>query len=102
MNPGRARGHGIEQFDLTGSCEVLDLSDAGRGWREFPRLNLERFGLQLLPVHLGARKFLLAIGGRGPHPAAEYSVEAFELGSAENAWKLLRDVKLLAPRIDFA
>lgn len=102
MNPGRARGHGIEQFDLTGSCEVLDLSDTGQGWREFPKLNLERFGLQLLPVPLGTKTFLLAIGGRGPHPAAEYSVEAFELGGTENKWTLLKDTQLQAPRIDFA
>merc|ERR1719444_652600 len=105
MNPDRRRGYGIEQFDLTNSCEVLDVSTRDAQWRHFPPLNLARFGLQLLTVSLSDRTFLLAVGGRGPDPSAEYSVEAMELTRDANAvsqkWSLL-DVQLNAPRIDFA
>jgi len=110
--------HEIDQFDLTDSCEVLDVqaaisdSEASHStWKTFSPLNLRRFGLQLLTVQLQERVFLLAIGGRGPHPAAEYSVEAIELvdglprtvGAEASAarWSLL-PVRLGAPRIDFA
>jgi hypothetical protein len=101
MNPSRARGYGIEQFDLTNSCEYLDLNAEHPQWQEFPSLNFARFGLQLLPARLGTQNLLLAIGGRGPNPAAEYSVEAFVMGSEENKWVVL-DAQLLSPRIDFA
>lgn len=95
-------GYGIDQFDLTASCEMLDLTSNDPQWHAFPKLNLARFGLQLLPVNIGSKKLLLAIGGRGPNPAAEYSVEAFDFSSADQKWVLLKNVKLVAPRIDFA
>lgn len=102
MNPSERHGYGIEQFDLTDACEVLDLNSREPQWSMFPKLNLARFGLQLLPVSMGAKKFLLAIGGRGPHPFAEYSVEVCDLTRADKKWVLLENVQLLAPRIDFA
>lgn len=102
MNPDRRRGYGIEQFDLTDSCEMLDLNSSDLQWRRFPNLNLARFGLQLHVVEIGDKKLLLAIGGRGPHPLAEYSVEVFDLSSADQKWMVLESARLLAPRIDFA
>jgi len=102
MNPSERHGYGIEQFDLTDACEVLDLTSSKPQWSAFPKLNLARFGLQLLPVSVGAKKFLLAIGGRGPHPFAEYSVEVCDLTAADKKWVLLEHVQLMAPRIDFA
>lgn len=102
MNPSSQRGYGIGQFDLTDSCEMLDLVSSEPQWRSFPKLNRARFGLQLLPVDMGRNKFLLAIGGRGPHPMAEYSVEALDLNASEPKWVVLEGVQLRAPRIDFA
>merc|ERR1712187_202021 len=102
MDPSSRCGYGIEQFDLTDSCEMLDLTSGEPKWHAFPKLNRARFGLQLLPVDMGEAKFLLAIGGRGPHPMAEYSVEALDLGSSDPKWVIMDDVQLRAPRIDFA
>eukprot|EP00929_Paragymnodinium_shiwhaense_P039873 TRINITY_DN20884_c0_g1_i1.p1 TRINITY_DN20884_c0_g1~~TRINITY_DN20884_c0_g1_i1.p1 ORF type:complete len:275 (-),score=62.75 TRINITY_DN20884_c0_g1_i1:285-1109(-) len=108
MDPDRSRGYGIEQFDLTSSCEILDVKSppGEQAWRPFPELNLARFGLQLLPIELESRAFLLAIGGRGPHPLAEYSVEAIELDvqsglNKDAEWTVL-NAKLMTSRIDFA
>lgn len=102
MNPDGAHGFGIEQFDLTNSCEVLDLSDEHLEWRAFPPLNLARFGLQLLPVEIGNKQLLLAVGGRGPNPLAEYCIEVFDLNSEEQRWTIIEGVRLQSPRIDFA
>lgn len=102
MNPDGAHGFGIEQFDLTNSCEMLDLADEHLEWRAFPPLNLARFGLQLLPVEIGSKQLLLAIGGRGPNPLAEYCIEVFDLSSEEQKWTILEGVRLQSPRIDFA
>lgn len=118
--------HEIDQFDLTNSCEVLNVQDelgngvANSTWTPFPSLNFKRFGLQLLKIRLIDRTFLLAIGGRGPNPAAEYGAEAIEIvdgaprtvsietnsnthahGANEPSWTVL-PTRLIAPRIDFA
>jgi len=102
MNPDGARGFGVEQFDLANSCEVLDLADEDLKWRAFPPLNLARFGLQLLPVEIGSRQLLLAVGGRGPNPLAEYCIEMFDFTSVEQKWTIMEGVRLRSPRIDFA